>query len=103
VGFEPGRAGERVLRQALMSDRLRLVKRMPAPVRAVAASPRGDLLAAALAGGRVLLLDAHDRRLVRILGPRGAVAQLSFDSGGRTLVTASPTGVARVWAVRTGR
>jgi WD40 repeat protein len=101
--LESGRSAEAVLRQALVADRLRLVRHTRGPVRAVAASPRGDLIAAAVAPGSVLLLDARNRRLIRTLPPRGAVDELSFDPGGRTLVAVSPTGVAHVWDVRTGR
>jgi WD40 repeat protein len=100
---EPGRAAEAVLRQTLIADRLRLTRHTDGPVRAVAVSPRGDLIAAAVAPGAVLLLDAGNRRLVGTLGPRGHVAEVAFAADGRTVVTASPIGVARVWDVRTGR
>ena len=100
---EPGPAAEAVLRQTLIADRLRLTRHTDGPVRAVAVSLRGDLIAAAVAPGSVLLLNAHNRRLVRALGPRGHVTEVAFGPDGRTVVTASPTGVARVWDVSTGR
>jgi WD40 repeat protein len=101
--LEQGAAAGTVLRQALVADRLRLVKHIVGPVRAVATSPRGDLVAAAGPGGRVFLLDARNRRLVRtIVAPR-FVAALSFAAGGRTLLTASPVGIAEVWDVQTGK
>jgi WD40 repeat protein len=101
--IEAGPTVDPVLRQALVADRLRLVRHTHGPVRAVAFSPRGDLLAAAVSPGAVLLLDARNRRLVGTLGPRGAVAELSFAPDGRTLVTASPNGVAHVWDLHSGR
>jgi len=100
--LEPGVSAENVLRQSLIADRLRLVKHAGAPVRAVATSPRGDLVAAALSGGRVLLLDTRNRRLVRTIQAPGAVAALSFSNRGRELVTASPIGLAQVWNVSDG-
>jgi WD40 repeat protein len=100
---EPGPASEAVLRQALLTDRMRLVKHAGAPVRAVAASPRGDYFAAAVAGGRVLLLAAKNRRLIRTIhaGPVGALA---FTPDGRGLVTAARGGGrVRIWSVPGGR
>jgi WD40 repeat protein len=103
AGVEAGPSVDPVLRQALVADRLRLLRHAHGPVRAVAVSPRGDLLAAAVAPGSVLLLDAENRRLVRTIGGAGAVAEVSFAPDGRTLVTASPTGVAHEWDVGSGR
>jgi WD40 repeat protein len=100
---ESSRGAEEILRQTLVVDRLRLTRHTDGPVRDVAVSPRGDLIAAAVAPGAVLLLDARNRRLVRTLGPRGHVAEVAFGPDGRTVVTASPTGVARVWDVASGR
>jgi WD40 repeat protein len=100
--LEPSSAAESVLRQALTTDRLRLVKHAGSGVLAVAASPRGDRFAAALADGRVLVLDAKNRRLIRTI-PRTHAVAVSFERGGRTLVTAGRNGVAAVWSVATGR
>jgi WD40 repeat protein len=101
--IEPGPSVDRVLRQSLVADRLRLVRHTSGPVRAVAASPRGDLLAVSVAPNRILLLDARNRRLVRKLTPTGPVDALSFAPGARTLITASSWGNAQVWDVGTGR
>ncbi len=100
--LEPVRTSEEVLRQALIADRLRLVRHAGAPVSAVAVSSRGDLVAAAVSPGTVLILDARNRRLIRTIPAHGAVAELSFASNGRRLVTASPNGVAHIVNVRTG-
>ena len=101
--LEAGATAEAVLRQALIADRLRLVKHTPGPVRAIATSPRGDLAAAAVSGGRVLLLEMRNRRLVRTIQAPRAVAGVAFAAGGRTLITSSAVGLAQVWDVRDGR
>jgi WD40 repeat protein len=101
--LESGPAAETVLRQSLITDRLRLVRHAGGKVRGVAASPRGDLIAAAVAPSRVLLLDAHNRRLVRPIASVRRVRDVGFSGDGHRLVTASPLGVADVWDVRTGR
>jgi WD40 repeat protein len=101
--LEAGPGAEAVLRQALTADRLRLVRHTAGAVRAVAVSPRGDLVAAAVAPNHVLLFDARSRRLVRELVARGPVGELGFLDAGATLVTASRQGFAQLWDVRTGR
>jgi WD40 repeat protein len=102
VRLKPGRVGENVLRQALIADRLRLIKYTSAPVRAVATSPRGDLIGVALADGRVLLLDAHNRRLVRAIDARRPVTGLAFAADGSRIVTVSALNIARVWTTPAG-
>ena len=94
---------ENVLRQALVVDRLQLVRHTAGPVRAVAESPRGDLIAAAVAPNRVLLLDAHNRRLVRTIIAHGTVSDVGFGADGGTLVVVSRRVNAEVWDVATGR
>ena len=101
--LESGPAAESVLRQSLITDRLRLVRHAGGEVRGVAASPRGDLIAAAVAPSRLLLLDAHNRRLVRTIASVRRVRDVGFSGDGHRLVTVSPLGVADVWDVRTGR
>jgi WD40 repeat protein len=101
AGREPGRAAESVLRDALIADRLRLVVHTGGEVRAVAISPHGDLLAAAVRGGRVLVADARSGRVVHRLLVHGGVSGLGFVNT-RTLVAASPYGVATAWNLRTG-
>jgi len=100
--LEPSPAAESVLRQSLTTDRLRLVKHTGGAVAAVAVSPGGDRVAAALDDGRVLVLDARNRRLVLTIPRTNAVA-VSFGRGGRTLVTARRSGAASVWNAATGR
>jgi WD40 repeat protein len=98
---EPGRAAEAVLRDALIQDRLRLVVHTGGEVRAVAISPQGDLVAAAVRGGRVLVADARSGRILHRLFAHGGVSGLGFLDA-RTLVAVSPHGVATAWRVRTG-
>jgi WD40 repeat protein len=100
--LEPSPAAESVLRQALTTDRLRLVKHTGGAVVAVAASPQGDRYAAALADGRVLVLDARNRRLVQTI-PRTHAATVGFDPSGRRLVTARRNGVASSWDITTAK
>ncbi|MGZ4414417.1 MAG: NACHT and WD repeat domain-containing protein [Gaiellaceae bacterium] len=102
VRLEPGRVGETVLRQALVADRLRLIKYTSAAVRAVATSPRGDLIGVALVDGRVLLLDAHNRRLIRTIDAGAPAAHLTFAADGRRIVTVSALNIAKEWTVSTG-
>ena len=98
---EPGDAAETVLRQALIADRLQYVRHTQGVVSAVATSPDGRLVAAA-AGKSVLLSDALTGRLVRKLVSNGPLAALSFGDDGRTLIGASPQGIAQVWALPGG-
>jgi WD40 repeat protein len=100
--LEASAAAESVLRQALTTDRLRLVKHTGSAVIAVAASPRGDRFAAALVDGRVVVLDARNRRLIRTLPAVHAVA-ISFGRNGRTLVVALRNGIGAVWDIATRR
>jgi WD40 repeat protein len=101
--LESDPAAEAVLRQALISDRLRLVRHADGDVRAVATSPRGDLIAAAVAPNRVLLLDSRNRRLVRTLVARRPLRDISFSADGRTVVATSSRGFADIWNVRNGQ
>jgi YD repeat-containing protein len=102
VRIDSGRQQENVLRQALIADRLRLNKYTHGPIRALAASPRGDRIAVALSEGRVLLLDGRNRRLLRTIDVHSFVTGLAFTGDGRRLVTASGENLARVWNVSDG-
>ena len=98
----PGPATESVLRQTLVSDRLRLVRHTTDEVTAVATSPDGKLVAAAVKPNTVLLVDARPRGLVRRLVARHAVGEVGFVDKGRRVVAASRQGFAQVWDVSTG-
>ena len=102
IRLEPIGAAEAVLRQALVADRLRLVRHVEAPIRDAAASPRGDRLAVAVSGKRVQILDAANRRLIREIRARRIIDAVSFADGGRRLVAATPSGRPEVWDVATG-
>ena len=97
-----GNAEENVLRQALSADRLRLVHHLGGEVAAVAVSPSGDVIAAAVRPNHVLLLDAGNGGVERQIVTRGAVGEVGFVDGGTRLVTASRQGFAQIWTVPGG-
>ncbi len=101
--LEPGAAAELVLRQALVADRLLLVRSAGGKVSGVAASPRGDLIAAATTTGRVLVVDPRTGGVMRRIAVGHPVIAVSFSADGKTLVTASSRWLAKVWSVQTGR
>ncbi|HVP75977.1 MAG TPA: hypothetical protein VMS63_08145 [Gaiellaceae bacterium] len=100
--LEPGPASELVLREALLADRLLLVRRTGGDVSGVAALPRGHLVAAGTTTGQVIVVDARTGRVVRRLDAGRPVSALDFAADG-TLVVASAGRAATVWSVRTGR
>ena len=102
VAPRAGPRGDAVLRQALVSDRLRLSAHARAPVTAVAFSPDGKLIAVAAGSRTVQLLAAANRRLLRTLHTAAPVSELSFVPGGSRLVAAGATGRADVIDPRTG-
>ena len=102
VRLEPSRSAESVLRQSLNLDRLQLVFGVGAPVGSVAISPKADLIAAATVDGRVLVADAHKRRVLWRGRARSHVGELDFEADG-TLVAASPGGRSSAWIARTGQ
>src|SRR5207249_5218925 len=75
VRLEPNRSAESVLRQSLNLDRLKLVFGLGEPVGSVAISPQGDLIAAATPQGRVLVADAHKRRVLWRASARSHVSE----------------------------
>lgn len=65
---------------------------------AVAISPEGNLVAAALLDGRILLCDPQvDRPHSVLSGPAGKVTDLRFSSDGRRLLAAATNGSVAVW------
>ena len=91
------RTGRRnVLRQALVADRLQLVRRATGEIRAVAVSPDGTVVAAASAPNGVLLLDPRTGKVLHRYVVQGSVGELGFADSGRTLVTASGSGFAHL-------
>jgi WD40 repeat protein len=100
--LESGGAAESVLRQALIADRLRRVIGIGGPVRALAWSPDGRVVAAAAPHGRILVADAATGRPLRTLQAQRTVAALGFAPDGTTLVSARPGGGVRAWNVATG-
>jgi WD40 repeat protein len=67
----------------------------------IAFSPRGNLLAAAGADGRIRVWDLRQHAKPYVLrGHTGAVNSVAFSPDGRLLVTASDDGTARVWEWR---
>ncbi len=75
----------------------------PAPVRSLAFSPDGRLLAAGLLQGEALILDARSLAIrARLPGHALAVAALAFSPDGSRLATASADGI-RLWDTETSR
>ena len=101
--LEPTPDADSVLRQALLADRLRLVRHEGAPIRDAAVQPGGRLIAVALGGHHLQLLDARDRRLVRTIDTHRVVNAVSFTASGDDIVTATASGRPEEWAVSTGR
>jgi WD40 repeat protein len=100
---EPSSATESVLRLAYFDDHSRLVRHTPTPVTAVAASPDGRLVAAAVAGHGVQLVNARNRRLVRNVPVPGIISGLAFTAGGKSLISTVRTGRAHLWDVVTAK
>jgi WD40 repeat protein len=101
--LEPNGASESVLRQALLADRLRLVRHEDVAIRDTAVQPGGNLIAVALAGRHVQLLDARNRRLVRTIDTHRVVDAVSFTRDGGDVVTATASGRPEEWNTFTGR
>jgi WD40 repeat protein len=74
------------------------------PVRALASSARGGLVASGGDDGRIRLWSRRDGRLQRELtGHEGGVAFLQFSQDGALLLSASADGTTRVWQTRSGQ
>ncbi|WP_332837749.1 c-type cytochrome [Neoroseomonas rubea] len=74
------------------------------PVVALAANPRGTLLAAASLGGSVAVIGLPDGRLLHSLeGPGTPVWSAAFDTDGRTLWTGGADRRVRRWDALAGR
>ncbi len=76
----------------------------PTPVRAVAFSPDGGLVAAANRGGTASIWSIASGRLQhRLARARTALTDVEFSHDGRLLATAAIGGDARIWNVSDGR
>jgi WD40 repeat protein len=74
-----------------------------AEVNRASLSAAGDLVAAALTDGRVVVLDAADGATrIEIAADDNAIWSAAFDGRGERIVTASSDEVVAVWDVRTG-
>ena len=74
------------------------------PVRALAFSPRGDLLAAAGDDGIITLWDPAVGKRLGVLDPKaGAIRALAFRPDGSLLASAGADGTVRLWDPRTGK
>jgi WD40 repeat protein len=100
--LEPGGASETVLRTALNTDRLRLLVHVPGRVTAVATSSSGRRIAAAVADGRVRVLDAASGRAARTIATHHGIASVWF-ADDSTLLTARTSGLATAWNLDSGR
>ncbi|MFC4040659.1 Hsp70 family protein [Dactylosporangium siamense] len=73
----------------------------PTRITSMVYDQRGALLATGDAGGRVVLLDAHDRHPIGTTGPTGAPIQsLAFSPDGAWLATGDSRGMIRLHPVR---
>jgi cytochrome c len=106
-----GRAGEifaggadgKVYFLSAAGELLDAVEVGPSPVIALAASPDGELLAAAGIRGSVAIIDRQTRKLVRTLvGPSLPVWSLAFFPDNRRLLTGGADRLVRRWDATTG-
>ena len=71
------------------------------PVETVTISPDGQILAAGLSDGKVLLWRVSDGTLLRTLvGHTAKVVSVDFSSGGHWLASGSNNGTVRLWGVK---
>ena len=94
--IEPDGAAEAVLRQALIADRLQLVLPASGPVRTVAYSPDGRLLATGSDDGRARVYDASSGALRDTLRGSSRVTALAFSPDGSRLAVANAAGRVQV-------
>lgn len=73
-----------------------------APVVALALSPDGVLIAAAVVGGSVAIVDRRTRAVMRTLVAPGPVWSVVFLPGSATLLTGGADGAIRRWNAMTG-
>jgi len=83
---------------------LRTLREVGRPVYSVAFSPRGNILALARAGGKVMLgVGAPGGELRPLLGHVGPVLSLAFSPDGKTLASAGADQTIKLREVATGR
>jgi WD40 repeat protein len=100
--LEPSSAAEDVLRQALLTSRLRLVLPAGKPVDAVAYSPDGKQIATGSTDGRVRIHDAASGALIRVLRGSGRILAVAYSPDGAELLTAGDGTEAVLRNARTG-
>ena len=90
---------------AVGPQRFRFLKSHRAPVRAIAFSPKGDLLASGGEDGAIHIYDAAsgEQEPIRVLkGHRHGVNQVAFRRDGKQLATASDDGSVKIWDLENG-
>lgn len=90
---------------AFFDVKTRRTKRFPEkkkPIRALAVTARGELVAAGDANGTIYLIDAATGAERSLSGHSGEVALLAFSPDGKTLVSLSQDRTARFWDVAAG-
>jgi WD40 repeat protein len=84
-------------------EEARLVSGTPLPLRSVAITPDGSLIAAGAADGTIVLWDPFARAaLATLSGHSTAVVSLSFSAKGALLTSRDENGDARIWGVTAG-
>jgi WD40 repeat protein len=100
--LSPSAQAEEVLRDALISSKVRGVLRAQGPVTSATYSAEGSTIATASDDGHVRLYDAHTNRLVRALDEGTPVKAVAFSPDGRLLVAGGRNGMAGLWEVSSG-
>ena len=99
----PSAEVESVLRDALLTSRVRAVLPAKGPVTAASYSPDGRRILTASGDGHARLYDAGTHRLLRELDHGAPITAATFDPTSRLVATAGKDGVARIWDVSDGR
>ena len=96
---------EDALHRSLGASRLEMTLRHPQPVRAVAFSPDGTLLATASDAGTVTMWDLATQKVLYSLSTQAPASAhgLAFSPDGKRLATSAAPGSVAIWDVTTGQ
>ena len=88
-----------VLRQSLLTSRVRLTLRAEGPINAASYGPGGTLIVTASDDGTARVYESADGRLVASLDHDAEVNDAAFSPDGRLVATGSNDRTARLWPV----